>query len=351
MMRKKLFSALVLSIFLTLQLSSASAAPLASVAGKVTVGSEKTPMSGVRVLAWPVDSPTLAEETPHTSSPSTADGLFQLQLPPGAYYFIAEGNELYCFYGRNPVTVPESGIEGMNLSLVKRQPPSPPWAPQVDTGVLGQLTFEGKPLAGAVLQIYTDLNTQLKGMGLGMTAPSDANGYVEAPLPPGTYYLVARKRSSGSFAGPLQVGDFFGYYADNPLVVKEGEVAKIPIAMVEVPEKVARLADTLFGQTSIGGRILDAGGSPVSGVRVLLYPDPMMLNRPLYVSQPSMADGRFVLSFPEGGVYYLAARNNLGGAPAPGELYGRISGSRDSSVRVRTGQALQGVELVVEMME
>ncbi len=336
MIPKKMISPLLISIFLALQVISASAENLAPVAGKVTVGTQKTPVAGVKVLAWPVASPSLGAEPPYSSSPSTGDGLFEFQLKPGAYYFIAEGNDLYCFYGRNPVTVPEGGIEGMNLSLVERQPPSPQWDPKVKTGVLGQLTYEGKPLAGAVLQIYTDLNTQLKGMGLGMTAPSDDNGYVEAPLPPGTYYLVARKRRSESFAGPL---------------VKEGEVTKIPIAMVEVPEKVARLADTLFGQTSIGGRILDAGGSPVSGVRVLLYPDPMMLNRPLYVSQPSTADGRFVLSFPKGGIYYLAARNNLGGAPAPGELYGRISRSRDSSVRVRTGQALQGIELVVEMME
>ncbi len=351
MMSKKMLLALSISLSLTLQVTSVCADSLALVAGKVTVGSEKTPVSGVRVLAWPVDSPSLAGEAPHASPVTSTDGLFSLNLAPGAYYFIAEGAELYCFYGRNPVTVGKTGLEGMNLSLVERKPPAPKWDSKVETGILGQVTYRGKPLAGAVLQVYTDLNTQLKGMGLGMTAPSDENGYVEAPLPPGTYYLVARMRRSKNFAGPLQVGDFFGYYADNPLVVKEGEVAKIPIAMVEVPEKVARLADTLFGQTSIGGRILDADGTPVSGVRVLLYPDPMMLNRPLYVSQPSTADGRFVLSFPKGGVYYLAARNNLGGAPAPGELYGRISGSRDSSVRVRTGQALHGVELLVEMME
>jgi hypothetical protein len=74
----------------------------------------------------------------------------------------------------------------------------------------------------------------------------------------------------------------------------------------------------------------------------------MMLNRPLYVSQPSGPDGRFVLSFPKGGTYYLAARDELGGTPAPGELYGRYQGSPDHSVRIRTGKTLQDIEIRVE---
>ena len=55
-----------------------------------------------------------------------------------------------------------------------------------------------------------------------------------------------------------------------------------------------------------------------------------------------------ILSFPKGGHYYLAARDELGGTPAPGELYGRYQGSPDHSVNVETGKLLTGVDIRVE---
>ena len=118
--------------------------------------------------------------------------------------------------------------------------------------------------------------------------------------------------------------------------------------VIEVPEKVDRHAATLFGNTRIAGRILNVSGDPVAGVRAMLYDDSMMLNRPLYVSQPSAADGSFALSFPKGGIYYLSARDELGGTPAPGELYGRYQGSPDHSIRIRTGKLIGGVEIAVD---
>jgi hypothetical protein len=221
----------------------------------------------------------------------------------------------------------------------------------VQTGIIGQLSYAGKPLEGAVVTVYTDLNQKLKGMGLGMTAPTGPDGVFEAETPAGTYYLVARKRNSGAFMGPLQAGDYFGYYPANPLRVKEGELARVAIAMVEVPEKVSRLADQIFGDTSISGTVVDAQGEPVAGVRVLLYQDAMMLNRPLYVSQPSSSTGAFVVSFPLGGIYYLSARNSLGGPPQPGELYGRYQQTPDSSIRLKNGQKLSGIQIRVEPVQ
>ena len=57
------------------------------------------------------------------------------------------------------------------------------------------------------------------------------------------------------------------------------------------------------------------------------------------------------MSFPQGGTYWLAARNQLGGPPMPGQLYGRYVGSQDGSVRVKTGEGLENIELVVERMK
>ncbi len=344
-------SALLLPLFLMLPAVSLQADKLALVTGKLTVGAEKTAAAGVRVMAWPVETGALDGDAPHASQPTAEDGRFGLQLGPGSYYFIAEGAELYCFYGRNPVTVSEAGGAELNLSLVERSPPPVTAAPRVATGILGRLTHNGQPLEGAVVTVYTDLNSQLKGMGLGMTAPTGPDGLFEAPLQAGTYYLVARKRNSGAFMGPLQAGDYFGYYPANPLRITEGQIAEVSFATVEVPEKVGQLAGALFGETSISGQVVDARGNPVAGVQVMLYGDATMINRPLYTSQPTSADGRFALSFPHGGVYWLAARNRLGGPPAPGELYGRYQGSPDGSIRIETGQDLEKIKLIVEELQ
>ena len=149
-------------------------------------------------------------------------------------------------------------------------------------------------------------------------------------------------------AGPLDAGDLFGYLPGNPLVLKDGEVARVHIPVIEVPEKVDRHAADLFGNTLIAGRVLDPHGKPVAGVQVLLYDDPMMLNRPLYVSRNTGADGHYQLSFPKGGRYYLAARNVLGGTPSPGELYGRYQGATDHSIVIETGKTLEGIEIEVD---
>ncbi len=328
----------------------ADTALAATVAGKMTVEHGQKTVAGVRLLAYPSSTPSLAGEAPLASVPTGDDGLFSLDLPPGEYFFLARGAGLFSYYGRNPVTVSEAGLEAMNLGLVDEQAPVTAVKLQVDTGAYGMTTVEGKPLSGVIVYVYTDLNDRLKGMGIGMGAPTDETGEFEFPLPAGTYYLLARQRQSGGFAGPLRAGDYIGYYPGNPLVVHEGEVVKVAIPMLEVPQKVDRLASSLFGETSIQGRILNAKGQPVAGLRAILYGDPMMLNRPLYVSQPTGADGAFVLSFPAGGTYYLAARSELGGTPQPGELYGRYAGSPDSALYVRTGKARKGLEVVVEEM-
>ncbi len=339
-------SFLLLSILLLL--ASVSYAGLTPVSGKVAVNSNGK--SGIKISAWPLASTSFTGTAPYISAPSAADGSFSLEVNPGEYYFIAEGESYFGYYGRNPVNVAKSGFSELKLNLSLKKPQLPEGEPFVETGAFGQASLNGKPLSGVVLAVYTDLNTQLKGMGFGMSVPSDGRGYFEVPLGAGTYFLVARKRNNGQYSGPLRAGDFFGYYAGNPLVLKAGEIARIGIDMVEVPQKIERLAATMFGQTSVQGRVLNAVGSPVAGVRVLLYSDSMMLNRPLYVSQPSNAKGEYVLSFPKGGTYFLAARNKLGGAPGPGELYGRYTGSQDSSVRIRTGKSLSGIDMLVEEM-
>ena len=317
-----------------------------SLSGKASYGDR--PASGVVVAAFPVSSISLAGKAPHQSEMTGEDGLFAIELPPGQYYLLANGKDLFSYYGRNPLSVPEEGLAEINLMMVESGGKSPRSEVYFDSGVVGTVTHNGKPVSGASMSVYTDLSSHLKGFGFGASPPTDESGYFELPLDAGTYYLVVRLRQSGEFAGPLRAGDLFGYYPLNPLSLKVGEVSRIIIPLIEVPAKVEKFASTLFGETTISGTIVDVDGKPLPGMRALLYTDSSMLNRPEYVSRPTGSDGKFVLSFPQGGTYFLAARDQLGGTPAPGELYGRFAGSEDGSLTVKDGKTVEGVKIIVE---
>ena len=318
----------------------------ASISGKATI--DEQPVAGIKISVHPVTSRDFKEPSPFQGGPTGEDGLFAVELPEGQYYLLAHGEGRFAYYGRNPISVPKEGLENINLLMEPDNLPVPEATALIESGIYGIVTNDGQPVAGAVVMVYTDLSSQLKGLGFGMSAPTAEDGLFELSLPPGTYYLVVRVRSGGSMAGPLRAGDRFGYFPGNPIQIADGRIAPVHIPVIAVPEKVERYSTSLFGNTTISGRLVDASGQPLAGLRALLYDDPTMLNRPLYVSQPTGEDGRFVLSFPSGGKYYLAARNELGGTPAPGELYGRYQGSDDHSVEVDSGASLIDIDIKVE---
>jgi hypothetical protein len=333
-------------LFAVAWLMLATTAYAAIIKGKATVNVET--VAGVVVMAYPAEMLTFSTPAPHISAATATDGLFSLELPEGQYYLLARGKELSAYYGRNPITVPEKGLENVNLLLTPDNLPGPQEKTAMETGIVGSVSLDGQPVKNAIVTVYPDLSSQLKGMGLGMAAPTDQQGYFELPLSSGTYYLVVRVRQSGRMAGPLKAGDLFGYLPENPLVLTEERLDRVHIPLIEVPEKVERHAASLFGNTLVTGRVLDPQGAPVAGIKVLLYEDPVMLNRPLFVSRETSADGSYQLSFPKGGHYYLAARSELGGTPAPGELYGRYQGSPDHSIIIKTGKVLKNLEIVVD---
>lgn len=328
--------------WLTLSITASAAI----IKGKATVSAET--VAGIKVMAYPAEILTFNVPAPHISTATAADGLFSLKLPEGQYYLLARGKELSAYYGRNPITVPEQGLENVNLLLTPDNLPGPLEEATIEAGIVGRVSLDGQPVKNAIVTVYPDLSSQLKGMGLGMAAPTDPQGYFELPLSSGTYYLVVRVRQSGQMVGPLKAGDLFGYLPGNPLVLTEKSLARVHIPLIKVPEKVERHAANLFGNTLVTGRVLDLQGKPVAGIMVLLYDDPMMLNRPLFVSRETGDDGSYQLSFPKGGHYYIAARSELGGTPAPGELYGRYQGSADHSIEIVTGKVLEGIEIVVD---
>jgi len=342
MMRHLLLFLLVLPVLAGCLASGTS--QLVSAQGKVTL--DRKPLAGVEVTAWPEASVHFDDSAPFRAALTAQDGQFQMTLPPGSYYFFARGEGVFAYYGRNPVSIAEPGSDNLNIGLVRYVPePAKPVA-----GVSGVVVHDGSPVEGAVVFVYTDLGSQLKGMGYLMSAPTGTDGRFNLQLEDGTYYLLARKRQGRSGVGPLRAGDLVGYSPANPLKVRSGQASPMSIPLLEVPDKVERMQGSLFGSTRISGRIVDAQGQPVAGVRAVIYDRPQMLDRPLYVSQPTGNDGRYVISLPQGGEYFVAARNTLGGAPAPGDLYGTYNRDPEHRLQVESGSVHDDIDMVVEEM-
>jgi len=97
----------------------------------------------------------------------------------------------------------------------------------------------------------------------------------------------------------------------------------------------------------ISGQVVDVAGTPLSGLYVFAYLDAGMTGNPDFFSQPTGSDGRFDLALPEGGPYFLLARQAFGGPADNNELYGKLQGAGGSPQAVSV--AKQKVEVVIHV--
>ncbi len=203
-----------------------------------------------------------------------------------------------------------------------------------------------EPARRVVVDVYKP-GMDLRGPPYLQLGPLDDGGF-EVELPPGEYLLVARRRASGERTGPVRTGDL----KSDPVRVRvePGEPLNLPVlAYVKQGNAKQPLGASAGWTTAIRGRVMDAEGNPVEGVRVHVYDHIQMSERPKFVSAKTGPDGRYEVRLPEGGTYYVCARNRYGGPPEVGELYGRYDrGTVDpSAVIVPEGQVVTGVDITV----
>jgi hypothetical protein len=216
-----------------------------------------------------------------------------------------------------------------------------------------QAVVSGKaltPLEGAQLYVFRE-GQDLKGPAYVASQPTDAEGGFSVSLPPGKYFFVVRKRESGEAVGPVRTGDFHSEVI-GPVTVRAGEpIVRDIVALRKLGEtKDLPTATPAPTTTGIRGTITDADGKPVKGARLHAYTYPQMSERPKYVSEETGADGRYVLFFPEGGTFYLAARTRFGGPPKIGELYGRYDDGtvEPSGIHVKDNEIVEHVDITVQ---
>ena len=321
------------------------------ISGKVTFNDQ--PMAGAVVDLYQDTSSNFQGPAAITSELTGIDGSFRVSVPTGGYYVVARskgnGEEYYTYYGGNPLNITPGQEWPIGLSLIKQR------APETDklitgmpqgTGIRGMVYVGDKPLNGAQVMVYLNANSNFKGLGYDQRF-SDSRGRFILDLSEGTYFIIARKRKSGRMAGPLITGDYYAYYAKNPIQVKAGKYIDVALSAVK---KMDKLEENTKGRTIISGMVVDEVGKPVTGVYVGAYTSSQVMGKPDYVSPLTETDGRFKLELPDGGKYFLMSRNTYAGPPIPGDLVGWYQGSADHSVTIETGQKLNEVKIIISPM-
>ncbi len=283
-------------------------------------------------------------------------------MPPGQYFLIARRirkggarpgpGDYFAYYGGNPVVLATGEEIDISVSV----------NPVIDvgqgrigggTGIRGRVFDDGKPLDRARVVLYQDAATIFRGMGYASTFTT-GTGDFSFNLEPGTYFVLARKRAGEERFGPLAAGDLFAYAPDNPVEVEEGSYTVVSMnAITKLEKPKAGVAELSLGGTmkgggtSIEGMVRDAAGSPVAGVYVSVFRDPMMIAKPDFIATTG-PDGRYRVSLSGGGEYFVGARNTLGGPAVKDDLLGRFGGSGDHPVVLKSGEKRTAVDIVVE---
>jgi len=223
------------------------------------------------------------------------------------------------------------------------------------TGLVGQVVLkeDGSPLAGAYINVYPDTTSNLLGPSQFISSPTDEDGRYLLDVPAGTYYIVARKRTTGEPSGPLAPGDYYSEHKRVKAEVKAGSMARVELEVVPMKAPMFFKKNLVERQTDTGirGRLVDAEGKPVPGSFAIAYVDTDLKRLPDYASTLSDGQGRFTIYLPEGGTYYLAARVHAWDMPRPGELYGKLGGDQPQPLTVKKGTFIEDVTLVLKPFE
>ncbi len=236
---------------------------------------------------------------------------------------------------------------GLSLLSVVGCSERDPAAMSSGEGRMGQVNGQIlAPLEGATLYVYKK-GMDLYGPAFALSRATGPDGAFDLQLPEGDYIAVARKRHNGDTSGPVLAGD---NKSEMLSFTVQGDDQKLTVLAPLKTGDERRLTEQASAtETGLSGTITDADGNPVEAARVHVYDHVQMSERPKYVSEKTGPDGRFLIFLPEGGTYYLAARDKFGGPPKLGDLYGRYDRGtiEPSAVVVRSKEILQGVDITV----
>ena len=148
-----------------------------------------------------------------------------------------------------------------------------------------------------------------------VSAPLGADGCFTLQARPGDYFVGAVARlTEGGWQGPPRPGDLVFLSPD--AAGKNTTVTVRPGETTDIGRHASAWPYAGFSATtsalSISGRLTDPDGKPLAGLLVFAFTDREMSGEPLAVSEPSGADGRYLLRLPEPATVFLRAREHYG---------------------------------------
>lgn len=222
--------------------------------------------------------------------------------------------------------------------------------PSPDTGIKGRVFMQDKdPATGVYVYAYDSPENDMRLPSKLISLPSAKDGAYTLPLAPGSYYIVARKRASGSPRGYLSSGDSEGEYPGNPVTVRAGEFTTIDLSVAPLPGKflLAPYAN-LKGDMGITGKVLREDGKPFAGAYVMVYTRKDRIGRPAFLSRPTNKDGEYAIYPTKPGTYYIAARADYGDLPKKGEPYGTYDKNPEHKVELKEKTVLTGIDVTLK---
>jgi hypothetical protein len=191
--------------------------------------------------------------------------------------------------------------------------------------VEGRALLEGAPAPGAEVQAFVSAGAERTGTPF-LTRTAGDDGSFSLSLPPGNYFLVARKTVRRDGRERTYKGEFAG----NPVTVRDGGSARgIVVPLAEMSSR----GFTPREGTGVTG-IVVAGGKPVRDAYVYAYPDNVGTVRgPAYAAFARTGEGgSFRLPLREG-TFRIVARDK-GGENETGAMSGGGKAGGDEGIRV-----------------
>ena len=228
-------------------------------------------------------------------------------------------------------------------------------ADEFRTGTLsGQLKISGEtPMSEGMVYVYNLATGPAPSHDRYWRVPDfveklDKDGRFSIDLPPGEYCIGAIKRRGAPQIGPPLEGDYFVVGLDEKNLPKKYQVSKgdkrdIGVISGALPYKQLPAKE---GITGAEGTVLDPEGKPVEGAMVFAFMTSTIVGKPLFVSDRSGKDGKFLLRVHEGGSYYLKVRDSYGGGPPRGGAL--LDGNKEEplmKVTPKTGEIIRGITL------
>ncbi|MDD5773559.1 MAG: prealbumin-like fold domain-containing protein [bacterium] len=303
-------------------------------------------------------------EEPFVKLVTDENGKFIVNLPAGNYYFKAwkikdatgkylQENDLFCFYGGNPVNISGSK-EDLILKCVKIHSIQRQIDESLDRAELtGKIIdINGRPMERAYVYLFSVSNPDLRRMADIVSAPTLNDGSFSVTFDSaGYYFLMVRKRRNTEERGPLKTGDYYGYYYANPLEIKDKTKNYLQIECIEKKKDQlpVNLISIPVGKSAIRGRIIDKNGNPVSGMFAFTYKDEFNTGKkPDYKSIITGEDGGYTILIEEPGFYVLGARKTYGGPPEPGDIFGFYNGTENNKIEVKKREVRDNIDIIVE---